>query len=501
MRIARTLGLIAAALVLPAAFALASAADSIGELEPLVTEGKKWFQESGNTDLPGGDRNAARVKAWKSLWPAREMLDRLCEANPGDAESLDRKYGEIRSMIYWIRKEAPMGLLEGSGVGPAKSSEESEDGGAPATPAPPAPKPPAPAPGAPATPAPPPPPPAPAAPAIPTLDTLFAAAEAYEKEHRFDTPGIHGRWLRVVATYPDSTDPRVRTAAEKAGAAEAKLKDAYRLLRNEDPDALKGATSVKLRGFVIVVSRDLVSPDAALRTRAARTLGLIGHPEGAYELKKALEKEAEDEPADAMADAMFRIGGGKGADALADFKAHPKHAGRSLDALIALARRNTVDRRIAAKQMARFMGTRDEALFEKMLATQKSLGPDGIHGLAACTEHNTTAARLVAVCQALGDSKEPAVARVLAKYFQPGRGPQDAAIRDAAMNAVRTMAEKGNCGDSVIPHLFVGLRNGATRAYTTQLLQELTGQQFDQKHWAQWSSWWRQRHPEWKEGD
>jgi hypothetical protein len=496
MRIARTLGLLAAALALSAAPVLA---DSIGEIEPLVAEGTKWFKESGNTDLPSGDRNAARVKAWKSLWPAREMLDRLCEKNPGDEEALNRKYGEIRSMIYWLRKESPMGLLEGSGVGPTKSTEAGEDDAAPVAPAPPAPKPPTPAPGAPPAPAPAAPPPA--APAIPTLDTLFAAAEAYEKEHRFDTPGIHGRWLRVVATYPDSPDPRVRTAAEKTGAAEAKLKDAYRLLRNEDPDALKGATSVKLRGFVIVVSRDLVSPDSALRTRAARTLGLIGHPEGAYELKKALEKEAEDEPADAMADAMFRIGGRKGADALADFKAHPKHAGRALEALVTLARRNSVDRRIAAKEMARFMGARDESLFEKMLATQKSLGQDGIHGLAACTEHNTTASRLIAVCQAMGGSKEPAVARVLAKYFQPGRGPQDAAIRDAAMNAVREMFKKENCGEAVIPHLFVGLRNGATRGYTTMLLQELTGQKFDVKAWNQWSAWWRQRHPEWKEGD
>ena len=498
MRIARTLGLLAAALALPPAVAFA---DSIGEIEPLVAEGTKWFKESGNTDLPPGDRNAARVKAWKSLWPAREMLDRLCEKNPGDEESLNRKYGEIRSMIYWLRKEAPMGLLEGSGVGPGpgelSDSRGESDPGAGGGPAelPPTPTPPAPAPGVPAAPVPPP------APAIPTLDTLFAAAEAYEKEHRFDTPGIHGRWLRVVATYPDSADPRVRTAAEKAGAAEAKLKDAYRLLRNEDPDALKGASSVKLRGFVIVVSRDLVSPDTALRTRAARTLGLIGHPEGAYELKKALEKETEDEPADVMADAMFRIGGRKGADALADFKAHPKHAGRALDALITLARRNSVDRRIAAKEMARFMGARDESLFEKMLATQKSLGQDGIHGLAACTEHNTTASRLVAVCQAMGDSKEPAVARVLAKYFQPGRGPQDAAIREAAMSAVREMFKKENCGDAVIPHLFVGLRNGATRGYTTMLLQELTGQKFEVKAWNQWSAWWRRGHPEWKEGD
>ena len=481
---------------------LAGAADGPAELDALLAEGRKWFVEAGKTDLSGGERDSARVKAWKSLWPALEMLERLGEADPGSADGLHRRYGEIRMMVYWLRKESPVGLLERSGVGPAKSPAggEEDDGGAapaPAPPAPPGPKSPAPGPG-PAAPAP---SPAPAAPVLPTIEALFAAAEEYEKRHPFDVPGIHARWMRVVASHPDHADERVRTAAEKAGAWEGKLKDAYRLLRNEDPDSLKGATSVKLRGFVITVARDLSSPDAALRARAARTLGLLGHPEGAYELGKALQKEPDDGPADAMAEAMFRIGGAKGADALADFKAHPRHAGRALDALVALAKRNAVDRRIAAKEMARFVGGRDESLFEKMLATLKSLGQDGIHGLAACTEHNTTVPRLLAVVTALGDSKEPAVARVLAKYFQPGRGPEDARIREAAMDAVRRMAKKENCGDSVVPHLFVGVRNGHTRHFTTLLLQELTGQTFDVKHWAQWSSWWRSKHPEWKESE
>ena len=64
MGISRGLATLAAALLLGAA---ALAGDSIGELEPLVAEGTKWFKESGNTDLAPGPRNAARVKSWKSL--------------------------------------------------------------------------------------------------------------------------------------------------------------------------------------------------------------------------------------------------------------------------------------------------------------------------------------------------------------------------------------------------------------------------------------------------
>ena len=105
------------------------------------------------------------------------------------------------------------------------------------------------------------------------------------------------------------------------------------------------------------------------------------------------------------------------------------------------------------------------------------------------------------VIEALSNTKEAAVARVLSKYFQQGKTGSDQHIRESAMAAVKKLAKTENCGEAVVPHLLPGVRNGFTRFYTTQVLQEITGQKFDVKHWAQWSSWYRSRHPEWKESE
>jgi hypothetical protein len=331
------------------------------------------------------------------------------------------------------------------------------------------------------------------------VESLFANAQEYERRHRFDLPGIHARYLRVVTTCPDLSQDLVRKAAEKAGDLEGRLKDAYRLLRNEDPDALQGATNVRIKAMVLTVARDLSSRDAALRERAARILGLLGHPEAVYDLSKALDKETEEAPAAAAIEALGRIGGTKGATALADLRSDDRYASRALDALIALSKRNPVDRRIAAKQMGRFVGAKDEALFDRMLAAFKGMGMDGLLGLQACCENNTTADRLIDVIGRLSESKEPAVARVLSRYLQQGRGPDDARIRDAAMNGIRKMAQPKNVGDAVVPHLFPAVRNKFTRFYATQMLQEITHQLIDIRHYTSWSTWWRSTHPDWKE--
>jgi hypothetical protein len=151
--------------------------------------------------------------------------------------------------------------------------------------------------------------------------------------------------------------------------------------------------------------------------------------------------------------------------------------------------------------MGRFIGAKDPALFERMLATMKGLGYDGLIGLASALDNNSTYDRLLKVIDVLSAAKEPSVARVLARYFQAGRGPRDAEVREAAMGAVRKMAATENCGQAVVPHLFVGLRNTATRGYTTILLQELTGKAFTVKEWGYWSDWWRSKHPDWSEKD
>ena len=73
MRLA--VALAAAALLAGSAFA----ADLPPDMDAKVAEGKKWFDVAGNTDLGTGERNAARVKSWKCLWPALEAS----RGNPG----------------------------------------------------------------------------------------------------------------------------------------------------------------------------------------------------------------------------------------------------------------------------------------------------------------------------------------------------------------------------------------------------------------------------------
>jgi hypothetical protein len=440
------------------------------EMDALFAEGKRWFQEAGNTDLGTAERNAARVKAWKALWPAKEALDAYEEENPGGMEEANRKYGEIRSMIYWLRKESPIGLLEGSGVGPAKADPE---------PAPPKEEPKAEPKAAPPSP----------------LEALFAAAESYEKRHPFDVPGAHARWLKVVAACDDPSNEIARKAAVRAADLETRLKDAYKLLRDDDPEALQGIDNVRIKGMAIAVARDLLSRDPAVREKAGKTLGALGHGEAIYYLKRALPKEEVDGPADAMVQALERIGGPKGCEALADLNDDSRHAGRAFDALLRISGRNSVDRRTAARQMGRYIGARDDEQFDRMMKAFKGMGDVGLVGLAASLGNNTTYARLLKVIDLLSNSKEPSVAALFVRYFQEGRGPRDAEVRAAAMNAVRKMAKPENCGEDVIPHLFGGLRVVASRAYTTALLQELTGKDFSVDKWGYWSDWWKSTHP------
>ncbi len=200
-----------------------------------------------------------------------------------------------------------------------------------------------------------------------------------------------------------------------------------------------------------------------------------------------------------MVEALVRMGGLKAADALADLKGDDRHAARALDALIRLSKRNPVDRRIAAVQMARFVGAKEEELFAKMFATLQGLGRDGTVGLAACLDHGTTYPRLLKVIDALGATKEAGVARVLSRYFQQGRGQGDDQVREAAMKTVVKMGKPENVGENVVPQLFYAVKTAATRIYTTQVLQEITGRRFTVKEWGSWSNWWYESHPGWKE--
>jgi hypothetical protein len=294
-------------------------------------------------------------------------------------------------MVHWLKKESPVGLLESTGVGPAKTEPGSlldwgpppadlRDPATDSSPSPPSP--PARHGPAPSSPAPAAAPPEPAPPA--TIEFRFAQAEAYERAHRHDVPGMHERWAEILALFPDPSHELFRRAAERAGALESRLKDAYRILRDEDPDALEGVGSARVKSMVVLVSKDLRSPDAALRSRAARLLGVLGRPEGVDGLARAMEREKDGETGATMAEAVERIGGAAAADALAEFRDDPRYG--ALEGLLRIAARSPVDRRIAVTRLAVFGRVRDEAIFDRAVRALEGMEYDGTIGLVTAGE-------------------------------------------------------------------------------------------------------------------
>ncbi len=483
------------------------------ELDGLVKEGKLWFQKAGNPDLETKERSEARVNAWKNLWRAQEILNKHGDDHPGDLEKIDARFGDVGSMVYWIKKESPMGLLETSGVGPWKDEPESSGGtnaegrakqsdwpdrppperegeappGRPAPPPPPG--------GAPGTPTPAP-AAAPVAPSPPPMEEAFKEAEAYARKHRADHPGVRDRFLDLMTRYPDSSHPLFQKAARLKGEAEGKMKDVYRTMRDSDPDSIKGATDAREKNLVVVLAQDLGSRDSAVRERAARLLGDIGAGEGAYALAKALRGEAEPQAALAMGDSLVRIGGCKAGEQLGKLSEDKKIAGTGVDLLVRFAARNAVDRRLAALQMARFVDSPDKVAAKKALDTLIGMGGDGALGLRDALGATNDPDERIRIFHALADTKQPWVAGPLSKFLIAGDVPNAIRCRDEAMKALRAM--NGTCGEAIVPYMFEGLRGSSTKGWTASLLREVTGQSFGMSRPGDWVSWWKQKHPDWK---
>ena len=170
------------ALVLSAA--LLAAADLPSEYAGLEAEGTKWFNEAGKADLSTTERNDARKKAWVNLYRAKEILDAHWEAHPGDQDRIEDRLMNVGKMVFWIKKESPIGLLEGTGVGPKSGGTVKRDWGEKPPEEKPAPegKPPAEKPAPEAKPAEPP-------KAAKTFDQEYAEAEAWRRSTAPISPG------------------------------------------------------------------------------------------------------------------------------------------------------------------------------------------------------------------------------------------------------------------------------------------------------------------------
>jgi len=474
-----------------------SPAELPAELPGLEAEGAKWFNEAGRTDLSSSDRNDARKKAWINLYKAKEILDAHWDAHPEDQDKLEDRIVKVGQMVFWIHKESPIGLLEGTGVGPKPSGgtvkRDWPDKPPPEKPGSvPGGDPPAPSPS---------PSPAPAQPKIPdpmtTFEQEYAAADAWAKKHRADLSGIMERFQGLLAKFPDQTaNPLYAKAVQRANEGSTKLKDVYRKLRDEDPDSLKGGAPDESKAAVIGLTRELANPDPATRERAAKLLGVLGSGEGAYTIGDRMKREKEAAPLKAMGEALVAIGGRKSIAALHAFK-DDDLAPRAFDWLQGISARNPVDRRLAIEEMGEFALSKDEAVAKKTVDFLVSLGAEGNHGLLKALKTTDTDIRLK-IIPALGATKDPKMAAPLSSFLLLGDVPGTVQCRNAADAAITALDK--DCGDMrVVPYLFAGLRNAGTKAYTSVLLRKITGQLFSMSRPGDWQAWWKKSHPDWKE--
>jgi hypothetical protein len=481
----------------------ARAAELPAELAGLEQEGKKWFDEAGKTDQSISERNESRKKAWVNLYRAKEILDKHWDAHPEDQDKLENRITSVGQMVFWLKKESPMGLLETTGVGPKhegggrkndwgdKPAPEKpgnapgdSGGGAGGSKEPPPAAPPASGGGAPAA----------AAPEAPkqTIEQAFAVAEAYAKKYRADISGVMQRYLDVTARFPDQTaNPLFQKAAQRAGAASSKLRETYRKLRDDDPGSLKNVDDDDVKRTVLALTRDLGSLDALVREKAAAMLGVIGSGEAAYPLVDKMKKEKEAAVVKAMADALVAIGGRRAILQLHALK-DDELSGTALDCLQRLTAANPVDRRLAIEEVGAFALAKDEPVAGKAVDFLVSTGKEGAYGLVKALDTKSTEIRLK-IIPALGATGNPKVARPLARFLLLGDNPNTVKCRNAAHDAIKPL------GEAAVPYLFAGLRDPSTKAHTAVLLREITGKMFSMSRPGDWVSWWKESHPDWKE--
>ena len=452
------------------------------ELKGLIEEGEKWFNEAGKTDLPDGKRNEARKNALVNLKTALEILNKHWDDNPSDQSALEDRIMKVGQMVYWIKKESPLSVLEAAGLGPKK----------PAAAPPPPPKEPPP-PGTPGgggnpfdKPEPKPEPKPGAAPAAPgrlPFADAFKKAEEYERKHRADTAGIMEHYHQLMADYPEALgDPLFMKAAERAGKANANLKDVYRKMRDDDPDSLKSAESAEVTRMILVLNQDLGSQDSAVRERAAKMLGMLGSGEAVFPLVKQMKKEKEEQALQAMAASVVAIGGRKAAEQTGKLRDDKDLGARSLEMLQAMTGRNAVDRRLALLEIGGYARATDDALAGKAVDFLVGVGAEGAHGLLEALDSKSVEVRLK-VIPALASTGNPKVAGSLSKFLIRGDVPNTVKCRDAAIAAIKQIGRPG------LPYLIEGFRGTATKQWTAFVIHEITGQYFNSNRPGDYQKW------------
>ncbi len=443
------------------------------EIDRLTDEGTRWFREAGNTDHSRDKRNAALKKAYDLLKSAYRILDSWCDAHPGDVERLDGEMVQLNMKIFWIKKEAPLGVLHGNApVLPdsprAKPRPKPEPKADPGT---------APGPGeqpAPAKPAPPPPPAKPR-PAI-------EVAREHEKQKPHDISGGLDRWLDVLVEVGDARDSLYGEALGRVAELSERLKSAYRELRDDDPDSIKVAAEPgKERAVAEQLAMGLDAAGADDRLRAADQLAALGYTPAAQSVYQALRREKEADVRERLFLALVRLGGRRTCETLAKFakERKPSLPEGAVTALTALAKRGPVQARYACESLGEFGALAKKPIVAAGAVTAlQGLGPAAVNGLvrSADTKHRDVEEQ---VLRALGGLDDPRAAFPLSKRLLT-KGDED--LRKLSITSLEQLGRKA------VPALIGALRTKKTRQYAGSVLYGITGETFgeDARAWAQW---------------
>jgi HEAT repeat protein len=471
---------LAALLLLAVPSAPARAEDLPAGLPGLEKDAEEWFLKAGDRFTPPGERNDFRKKSWESLRRTRGILERHWEANPADRKGLRDRLFRAEAMAYWLRRECPVGLLDGAAGGAPGGGGRPDGEPSSRNPFD------QPSPGAATDTA--------AGPAPANLEKASEAAKEWEDAHEADAPGVMQHWQEAMARFTDrwSQAPFLK-AAGRAAKARTALKDWYRTVRAADPDSLDAPESPEGARLLIVLGRELGSQDSSLREKAARMLALLGSGEGAAPLGKALKKETEPQTRIAMVESLADLGGAKGAAELASLRAEKGLEPVGLDGLVRMAARDPVDRAIALRQVGRFALVTDEATAARAVDLLVASGPAGARGLEEALSSPVIEVR-IKVMGALAATKDPRTARPMGNFLLTNaESPGAELCRKAAQDAIRSF------GQAAVPFLFPALRNPRTRLCAGDLLREITGAAIGSGRADDWIEWWKGRHPEWKE--
>lgn len=456
--------------------AAAEDADPEKEARRLTDEGRRHFRISGDTDLDQKERREARREAHDLLMRARKLLDDWLDSHPADEERFDSLYVEIRSMLFWIKKEASVGEF-----GPEREAPS----GVPPTPAPP------PAvsgagagqPGNGGSTAPPPEPEPEPDPAALRAGALQQVRD-YESDHPSDVPGLYERYKGFLSAWPDTGTDEYAHAMTRLEALDQQLKDVYRLARDDDPDALENLDDAEVVKLVDQLVQDLEKGDEVVRVRAAKFLGAVGSGAAAKPLIEALERETSGPVYEAVVAAVAKIGGRRVCDRLLRIKPDSPRGPAVYDILSAMVRRGGVNARIAGEALAGYVAEMGEEQQHAATALLHEAGRDGALGLAMSIRLAPFAMRDDYIVH-LGEMKDPRTAGYLASFMIVNAEGGARKQSTAARMAIQKM------GMPAIRYLIPALDDERCAVWTAELLRQLSGEKLKDDKRKTWEKWYR----------